>query len=154
DRVSAEQVMALAADVRNLRHKIVRNLLLNDDVPVLVVEILAMAIDRFGTVELILGIEERDQGIGQRGKIRRGKRIARDGAFGGIGEIVVVVAAIINAEAAADGSLAVEHRGCPGYADPRAEVVRVGFVVGCAFGAEAAAGLNVDYGGTVENLVR
>ena len=51
--------MALAADVGDLADEIVRQFLLDDEVPVLVGQILAVAVDGLGAEELVLGIEER-----------------------------------------------------------------------------------------------
>ena len=111
--VLAEQVMPLAADVGDLADEIVPQLLLHHEIPVVVGEILAVTVDRLRAEELILRIEERHQRIRQRRKIGGRERIARHGALRRIAEIVVLIAAVVDAEAAADGGLAVEDRRAP-----------------------------------------
>ena len=71
DRVLIEQVMALAADVADLADEVLRQFLLDHEVPVVVREILAVAVDCLGAVELVRGIEER----GQRVRRVRGNRL-------------------------------------------------------------------------------
>src|SRR5438876_5028031 len=101
--------MALAADVRHLPDKIVRELLLDHEIPVLVIEILATPVDRLRAEELILRIKESSQRIGQGREVGRRQRITRHGAFGWIAEIVVLVSAVVDSVAAANRGPAMKH---------------------------------------------
>ncbi len=82
--------------------------MLNHEIPVVVVFVLAIAGDRFRREELIGGIEERGQGEAERGEIRIGQRIAGHEAFRRVGEVVVLVGAVVDAKARTNGRLAVE----------------------------------------------
>ncbi len=110
--------------------------------------------DGLGRKELVRRIEEGDQRIAQSGKVGLGQGIAGHGAFGGIAEVVVLIAAVVDAETRANDGLSIQHGRRPGQADARAEVFRIGAVVGRALGAEAAAARDVNDGGTIQNLVR
>ena len=145
--------MAFAAHVAHLGDEAVPHFLLRHEVPVVVREVLAMAVDGLGAEELVRGIEKGHQRIRQGGKIGVGERVARHGAFRRIAEVVVLVAAVVDAEAAANGGLAVQRARRPGHADARAEILGVGIVVGRALGAEAAAAGDVHHRRTVQNLV-
>ena len=92
--------------------------------------------------------------VGQIREIRRGESVAGNGALQRIAEIVVLVGSIINAEAGADDRLAAAGRRRPGEADARTPVVRIGIIERRALWAEAAATLDIDHRGAVQNLVR
>src|SRR5215469_15336248 len=122
--------MALAAGIAHLQQPVGRQLPLDQEIPVLVVEILAVTVDGLGAKELVLGIEEGNQRERQSREVGRGKRIARDSAFRRIAKVVVLIATEENAEARPDGSLRVQS---PSQAQPRAEIMRVRRVIGGAF---------------------
>ncbi len=145
--------MTLAADIGELADKIVRELLLDHEVPILVVEVLAAPVDCLRAVELVLRIEEGCERIGQSREVRRGKRVPWYRALGRIAEVVILVAAVVDAEPAPERSLPMEDTWSPCHADSRAEILRVGIVVGRAFRTEAAATRDVDHGRAVQNLV-
>src|SRR5215471_10458054 len=96
--VPVKKMMAFASGIAELEKPALRELLLYGEIPVLVVQILAMTIDRLGAVKLVCRIEERGERIGQRRIVRRRKRITRHGAFGGVREIVVLIGAIVDSE--------------------------------------------------------
>ena len=152
--VLIEEVGAFAAHITHLGEEAVPHFLLHHEVPVIVGEVLAVAGDGLGAEELVLGVEKRHQRIRQGGEIGTGERVTRHGAFGRIAEVVVLVGAEVDAEAAPNGGLAMERARCPSHANARAEILGVGTVVGRALGAVPAAAGDVHHGGTAQNLVR
>src|SRR6266536_2573907 len=71
DRVPGEEVMPRAADVADLCDNITWQFLLDHEIPILVREILTMAVNRFRAEELVLRIQERHERIRQSWKGRR-----------------------------------------------------------------------------------
>ena len=143
-------MMPFAAHIADLAREVERQLLLDVEVPVLVVAVLSMTVDGFGREELVLRHKEWSDGIGEVRNVcvRDGK--AGHGALHRIAEIVVLVGAIIHAEAGADyGRLVAEEFVRPGQAETRPEIVRIRIVERRALGAEAAAAHNVHHRGTV-----
>ncbi len=146
-------MVSFASRITDLEEPVFRQLLLNHEVPVLVVQVLAMPVDRLGTEQLILGVEESCQGEGQRRKIRGRKRVTRHGAFRRIAEVVVLISAVVDTEASANRSLAMQRGRRPRKAQPWPEVLRVWIIVRRALRAEAAAAGNIHHRGAVQNLV-
>src|SRR5215831_1837817 len=70
DLVSGEEMMPRAADIADLCDNITGQLLLDHEVPVLVREILTMAVNRFRAKELVLRVQERHERIRQCWKVR------------------------------------------------------------------------------------
>src|SRR5262249_80136 len=108
DSVPGEQVSTLAAHVADLGDEITGQLLLDHEVPILVGQILAMAVDRLWAEELVLRVQESNQRIGQSGKVGGTKTEARNGALCRIAEVVVLVAAVVNTIARANDGSAVK----------------------------------------------
>ena len=83
-----------------------------------------MTVDGFGRVELVLRHKEWSDGIGEVRDIRVGDGVTGHGTLHRIAEIVVLVGAVIHAEAGADdGRLVAEEFVRPGQAETRPEVV-------------------------------
>src|SRR6202040_3185154 len=95
-------------------------------------------------------IEKSVEWVGQVGEVRRLERITWHRAFRRIAEIVVLVAAIVDAEARADRGFTLECRGRPSQADAWSEVLVVRIVVRSAFRAVASAARNVDHRGPIQ----
>src|SRR5712691_8425232 len=64
DGVPGEEVMPGPADVTKLRYKVFRQLLLDYEIPVLVIRVFAVTIDRFWRKELFFWIEESVKRVG------------------------------------------------------------------------------------------
>lgn len=69
DGVLAKQMVPLTADVGDLADEIVTQLLLDDEIPVVIGEVLAVTVERLWAEELILRVKEGGQRIRQRRKI-------------------------------------------------------------------------------------
>src|SRR5215470_6906734 len=69
DLVSGEEMMPRAADIADLGDEITGQLLLDHEVPVLVSEVLTMAVNCFRGKELVLRIQERHERKRQCGKV-------------------------------------------------------------------------------------
>src|SRR5260370_12839393 len=147
-------MMPFAAHVADLTREAEWQLLLDVEVPVLVVAVLSMTVDGFGREELVLRHKERSDGVGEARDIRVGNGVAGHGAFHGVAEIVVLVGAVIHAEAGADDGrlIAAEFVG-PGYPTTLPEIVRIRIVERRAQGAEAATTHYVDGLGTAQHFV-
>src|SRR4029077_13165292 len=103
-------MMPFAADISDLAREAERQLLLDIEIPVLVVAVLSMAVDGFGRKELVLGHKEWSDGVGEVRNVSVRDCVARDRALHRIAEIVVLVRAIIHAKAGADnGRLVAEE---------------------------------------------
>src|SRR5262249_51885253 len=61
DCIFAEKMVPLATDIGDLPDKLLRQLLLHHEVPVFVVQVLSMPVERLRREELIPGIEKRHQ---------------------------------------------------------------------------------------------
>src|SRR5258708_284984 len=152
--LTVEEMMPFAAHVAHLARETEWQLLLDVEIPVLVVAVLSMTVDGFGREELVLRHKERSDGVGEARDIRVGNGVAGYGALDGVAEIVVLVGAVIDAEAGADDSrfIAEEFVG-PGYPETRPEIVRIRIVERRAQGAEAATTHYVNGLGTAQYFV-
>src|SRR4051794_19512939 len=133
-----EEVVPFASGVSDPRDEAARQLLLDIKIPVLVIQVVAKAIDPLGAEAQRLKLA--DEGIDRKGQIvhhRRGKRVSRGGALVRVAEIVVLVRAEVNAESRAEDGLSAEARRRPCQAEARSEVVAVGRIIGRARRAEA-----------------
>src|SRR5215470_13988271 len=153
DGVPGEQVGTLAADVADLGNEITGQLLLDHEIPILVGKVLAMAIDRLWSEELILGVQERNQRVGQCGKVGGTQTEARNGALCRIAEVVVLVAAVVDTVAGAKDGSAVKRSRRPGRPEPRSQVAIVRAIVGSTPRAKSAAALDVYNGRAVQDLM-
>src|SRR5258708_40306930 len=97
-------MMPFAAHVAGLARETEWQLVLDVEIPVLVVAVLSMTVDGFGREELVLRHKERSDGVGEARDIRVGYGGGGNGALHGGAAIVVLVGAVIHAEAGAAAS--------------------------------------------------
>src|SRR5436853_4577205 len=101
-------------------------LLLDHEIPILVVQIAPIPVDSFGAQALGLKqAQKRSQRIGEVGNVRRGKTIAARCALMRIAEVVVLVSAIIDSESSADDRFSLEYPRAPCQAQTGSEIVPV-----------------------------
>src|SRR6266700_232123 len=102
-------MMPLTADITDLAGEVERQLLLDVEVPVLVVAVLAVTVDRLRREELELRHKEWSDRVGESRNVRVCDSVAGHRALHRIAEVVVLVRAIVYTEAGAeDGGLVAE----------------------------------------------
>src|SRR5258705_9617036 len=115
--------MAFCCDVTDLAHEAVRQLLLDEKIPVCVVEIAAVTSDCFGGQALGLSLPQKPGNrVRKAGHVISSKRKPASRAFVGVTEIVVLSRPIVNAEPSANHRSPLKALRRPGETDPRDKV--------------------------------
>ena len=112
DLTGAKQIMSFTADVTDLAGEAMRQLPLNQKIPVFIVAIFAIPVDPLGTGTLILEQSEKgSERVREVGDIRRRKCKPGRGTLMRVTEVIVLVRAVVHTKSRADGCLPIGASG-------------------------------------------